>query len=364
MIIFRYIFIQLLVPYGLGVLILTFMFSLNTIYQLINLLITRGGGSSIVLLILYQMPQFLATTLPLGVVIAVVVVMGRLSMDLEITAMRAVGIGIQALILPVMAFGLLVTLVTYSITLWAQPTGYAAFEVEKFRLLKSHASKQIQPKVINQDFSGKILYVDDKAENERLLGVFIADQKIKDQSMVIMANQGMFNLNEKEQEMKLQLFDGSIHLTAEEPEIYRTIDFKTLNYIFSESGVPQENSAIWGVPTLELTSIDRNNAITELLLRLTSPLAALVLALAAIPLGITDPRSGKTGSYFRAVILVLAYYILWLGAKNMTFKGLISPHILWWPPVLILIYGFYTLYKIDHNLKNAPAVLRHLWQTP
>ncbi|MBF0278127.1 MAG: LPS export ABC transporter permease LptF [SAR324 cluster bacterium] len=361
MIFFRYIFVQLLVPYFLGVTILTFVLSLDTIYRLVNLLITKGGGSSIVFLILYRMPQFLASTLPLGVVIAVIVVMARLSLDLEIVAMRAAGFGVKTLIFPVLAFAFVVTLTTYFMTLWAQPTGYAAFEAEKFRLLKSQASKQIQPKVINQDFSGKILYVDAKEENEQLLGVFIADQEIKEQSMVIMANRGKFNLNESDQEMKLELSDGAIHLTAEEPEIYRTIDFKTLNYVFQESGVPQESSAIWGIPTMELTSVDRKSALMELLLRLTSPLAALVLALAAIPLGVTDPRSGRTGSYLRAVILVIAYYILWMGAKNMTFKELVSPHILWWPPFIILLYGLYTLYKMDYNLKSFATVFRHLW---
>ena len=282
MIFFRYIFSQLWVPYGMGVVILTFVLSLETIYQLINLLVTKGGGSSIVLLILYRMPQFLASTLPLGVVIAVIVVMARLSLDLEVVAMKAAGFGMRTLVTPVLCFGLLVTLVTYFMTLWAQPTGYAAFESEKLRLLKSQASKQIQPKVINQDFNGKILYVDAKGDNEQLLGVFIADQKLQENSMVIMANRGRFSVNENEQEMKLKLEEGTIHLTDEQPEFYRTLDFDTLHYIFEEPGAPQERSAIWGVPTSELLTLERKNAILELLLRLTTPLAGIVLAVASI----------------------------------------------------------------------------------
>ena len=360
---FRYIFVQLLLPYAMGVLILTFILSLDTIYQLIHLLVIKGGGSNVIWLVLYRMPQFLASTLPLSVVIAVIVVMARLSMDLEITAMRTMGTGIQTFVQPVLVFGLMVTGTTYLITLWALPTGYAAFEKEKMRLLRSHASRQIQPKVINEDFNGKILYVDNKSSNDQLQGVFIADRELKKQSMVIMADRGEISLQEEEQEMKLKLFDGTIHLTTEKPQAYRTVTFKVLDYIFDEPGVSEVNASIWGVPTHKLLNLERKKALLELLLRLTTPLAGVVFALASINLGITDPRSGRSAAYLRAVILVIVYYILWLGAKNLSYKNFASPHILWGPPAIILIYSFYTLYKLHHNLEHLPAALHRLWSS-
>ena len=363
MIFFRYIFIQLLIPYAMGVVILTFVLSLDSLYQLINLLVSKGGGSSVFWLVLYRMPQFFASTLPLAVVIAVIVVMARLSMDLEITAMRTMGSGIRTFVQPVLVFGLLITGMTYFVTLWAQPMGYAVFEKEKMKLLRSHASKQIQPKVINQDFNGKILYVDGKSNSEQLLGVFIADRELKKHTMVIMADHGKIALKEEEQEMKLKLFDGTIHLMPGNPEIHRTVTFKALDYIFDAPGVPEVNSSIWGVPTLELLNLERKKSLLELLLRLTTPLAGVAFALASITLGITDPRSGRTGSYLRAVILVIVYYILWLGAKNLSSRNIVSPHILWAPPAIILTYGFYTLYKLHYNLERLPAVFQHLWSS-
>lgn len=361
MIFFRYVFGQLLLPYLMGVLILTFIFSLDTIYQLIHLLVIKGAGSSVIWLVFYRMPQFLASTLPLGVVIAVMVVMTRLSMDLEITAMRSMGTGIRVFVQPVLVFGLLVTGMTYLMTLWAQPMGYAAFEREKLKLLRSHASGQIRPKVINEDFNGKILYVDGKSSNDHLAGVFIADRELKKQSMVIMADQGKISLQEEEQAIELKLFDGTIHLTAIKPEVYRTVTFKVLDYIFDAPRVNEVNSSIWGVPTRELLDLDRKKALLELLLRMTTPLAGVVFALASINLGITDPRSGRTGAYLRAVILVIVYYILWLGSKNLSFKNIVSPHLLWGPPAIILIYGIYTLYKLRYNPEHLPLTLQLWW---
>ena len=359
---FRYIFIQLLSPYALGVALLTFIVSVNTIYQLINLLIAKGNGLSILWLVLYRMPQFLASTLPLAVVIAVIVVMARLSLDLEITAMQASGMGVKTLIAPVFTFGVLVTALTYCLTLWAQPAGYAAFETEKFRLLKSQTTQQIQPQVIHPNFNGKILYVDAKGAEELLKGVFIADQTLSQESMVIMANEGRFDFNEADQEVQLKLFAGTIHLTPDAPEGYRLVKFDTLNYDFAEPTRLAEGTHIWGTPTLELLSMqDDPDAMQELLLRLTSPLAAFVFALVCLPLGITDPRSGRSGSYLRGLLLVAVYYILWLGAKNMEFQGQPILHLLWLPPLLILFFGRYFLYKTDHNLKNFTKTFQHFW---
>ena len=63
---------------------------MDTVYKLINLIVSRGVPvGSVLLMLLYRLPQFLSVTLPIAVVITVVVVLVRLSNDLELTAMGA-----------------------------------------------------------------------------------------------------------------------------------------------------------------------------------------------------------------------------------------------------------------------------------
>lgn len=364
MTLFRYLFGQLLVPYVMSVIILTFVVSMNTVYSLINLIVSNGvPPSDVFLLLLFRMPQFLSVTMPLAVVIAVLVVMVRISLDLEFIAMRAAGISFRLILLPFFVFGLMLTSITWMVTLWAQPAGYAAFEKEQLRIVKSQTSKQIQPKVLNYNFSGKVLYVQEKHEDETLSGVFIADQKLRENSLVVMADQGRVFVNESKQEMVLKLKKGTIHLTTENPEQYRTIAFDDFDYIFKlPSMVPSDKGSIWGVPTSELLEKNDHKARVELLLRLTTPMACLGFALASIPLGISNPRSGRTGSYLRALMLVVVYYILWMGAKNLTFHEGYTPHTLWGPPIIILSYGLYTLFKFNYNLVNIIEVGHRLFR--
>ena len=109
-------------------------------------------------------------------------------------------------------FGIVATGITLIITLWLQPAGYAAFEQEKLRVLKTQTAKTIQPLVLNYDFPGKILYVQAKDKNEDLSGVFITDLKLTQDSMVTLADRGRIEIREGERDLLLNLEDGLIHL--------------------------------------------------------------------------------------------------------------------------------------------------------
>ena len=157
----------------------------------------------------------------------VVVVLVRLSNDLELTAMGASGLSPWQLSVPVATFGLLVTILDLGITLWMQPAGYAAYEEETLRLLRSQTAKTIRPGVLNYDFPGKVLYVESKSPNDELEGIFISDTELRPSSMVSLSSKGQLLIREKERDILLQLKQGTMHFANVEGG-YRTMDFGCL----------------------------------------------------------------------------------------------------------------------------------------
>ena len=308
---------------------------------------------SVGLLLLYRMPQFLSVTLPLAIVIASVVLMVRLSTDNEIYAMNAIGISYWQIGRPFFLFGIVTTVLALSITLWLQPAGYAAFEEEKLKVLKTQTTKTIQPLVLNYDFPGKVLHVQDKGENEDLSGVFITDMELTVDSMVTLADRGRINVREGERDLVLTLEDGLIHLQGS-AENYRTIAFEKFHYIFRPPQIVPEkkDGHIWGVPTSSLWGNSSQSSQMELFLRLTTPWACVAFTVAMVPLGLVNPRRGRSGAFLRGLILVVFYYILWMGAKEMTQNLNYQPHVLWLPPLLIWFFGLYSLYKNNLNRSN------------
>ena len=365
MLLSRSIFLQLIFPFILASGILTFILSMETVYRLIYLIVERGVSVfSVGLMLLYRLPQFLSVTLPLAIVIACVVLMVRLSTDNEISAMNAIGISFWEIGRPFFLFGIVATVLTLSITLWLQPAGYAAFEEEKLRVLKTQTTKTIQPLVLNYDFPGKVLHVQGKNENEDLSGVFITDRELTKDSMVTLADRGRINVREGERDLVLFLEDGLIHLQGSAGN-YRTIAFEKFNYIFRPPQIVPEKKGghIWGVPTNLLWGNSSQSAQIELFLRLTTPWACVAFAVAMVPLGLINPRRGRSGAFLRGLILVVIYYILWMGAKEMTQNLNYQPHVLWLPPLLIWIFGLYSLYKSNLNLRNIFDMLNSFGKT-
>ena len=354
MLITRSIFLQLIFPFLLASGILTFILSMETVYRMIYLIVDRGVSVfSVGLMLLYRLPQFLSVTLPLAIVISCVVIMVRLSSDNEIYAMNAIGISYWKIGLPFFLFGIVTTFLALGITLWLQPTGYAAFEKEKLRVLKTQTAKTIQPLVLNYDFPGKVLHVQDKANNEDLSGVFITDKELNVDSMVTLADRGRINIREGERDLVLSLRDGLIHLQGS-AENYRTIAFEKFHYIFRppQMVTEQKDGHIWGIPTNTLWKNSGKASQMELFLRLTTPWACVAFAVAMVPLGLFNPRRGRSSAFLRGLILVIFYYILWMGAKEMTQNLNYEPHVLWIPPLLIFFFGTFNLYKSNQNRSN------------
>ena len=360
----RFLFFQLIPPFLLATFILTFILSMDTVYKLINLIVSRGVPvGSVLLMLLYRLPQFLSVTLPIAVVITVVVVLVRLSNDLELTAMGASGLSPWQLSVPVATFGLLATILDLGITLWMQPAGYAAYEEETLRLLRSQTAKTIRPGVLNYDFPGKVLYVESKSPNEELEGIFISDTELRPSSMVSLSSKGQLLIREKEQDILLQLKQGTMHFGNAEGG-YRTVDFEEFQYQFRP---PQLDGStirkIWGVPSLDLLEphsyfMDQTR-LREFHLRLTTPMACLAFALAALNIGMVDPRRGRSNAYLQALALIVIHYILWSFSKELTIgKEPMKAVVLWIPPILIGLWG---VYQIQLNHQNWRGPLMWCW---
>lgn len=105
----RYIIRELIVPFIAGSVVIAFLFAAN---QLIFILKTFNVQnvpiSAMVQMIFYRMPFWLNMTLPAGISLAGSLAITRLSRESEITAMRAAGVRVVRVILPVVIFGFFV----------------------------------------------------------------------------------------------------------------------------------------------------------------------------------------------------------------------------------------------------------------
>ena len=118
----RYVWKELGPPLGIGVAVFTFFLFIDRIYQLTNLVITKNVPVHLVLsLLVFMLPPFLTLTLPLSLLVAVLLVGGRLAGDFEVIAIRAAGISPLRLFRPFVVVGVLVTGLIMVFTVFLNP---------------------------------------------------------------------------------------------------------------------------------------------------------------------------------------------------------------------------------------------------
>ena len=112
----KYIFKELAIPMIVGTLIIALLFMANEFIAVFkNFEITHLPFVAMMQMVMYRMPEWLSLTLPSGTAIGVALAVSRLSRESEITAMRAAGMPIRRVFLPIVVVGLVVSVANFFI---------------------------------------------------------------------------------------------------------------------------------------------------------------------------------------------------------------------------------------------------------
>jgi hypothetical protein len=179
-ILFRYIFREIVVSTLIGTVLFTFVLFLRSVGRIMELMVGPSSSTAEVLsLILLILPQTLRFTIPIGVLVGVLVGLGRLSTDGEITAMRAAGIPSRKVAAPIFLWALAGALACAATTLYINPMAQRELNRRSETLKISQATAEIQPRVFIEDFPNMVLYVRDVIPGPivRWQGVFLADTR-------------------------------------------------------------------------------------------------------------------------------------------------------------------------------------------
>ncbi|MBU1061175.1 MAG: LptF/LptG family permease, partial [Candidatus Omnitrophica bacterium] len=107
----NYLLKEILTSFLLSLLIFTFVLVAGNLIKLADLIINKGVNIvSVGKLFLFLIPFLLSYTIPMSALTATLLVFGRLSADNEITAMRAHGISLYKLTIPLIIVGFILSL--------------------------------------------------------------------------------------------------------------------------------------------------------------------------------------------------------------------------------------------------------------
>ncbi|MGA2592167.1 MAG: LptF/LptG family permease [Bryobacteraceae bacterium] len=118
----RYIFREILTSSLLGMALATAIIFLQGVGRLFEVLVRSSPRlDTILYLFALSLPPLLPLTIPFGTLVGILVGLGRLATDGEITAMRAAGSSSRKVLLPVMLFATIAMAVSGAMTLRLTP---------------------------------------------------------------------------------------------------------------------------------------------------------------------------------------------------------------------------------------------------
>lgn len=339
----------------LSIAVFTLILLLGRLIKLTDLVLARGVPlADIGRMIAYLMPSFLVFTIPMAFLLAVLLAFGRLSADNEITVMKAGGISMTQLMPPVIICGLLAAALTLAASIYGVPRGNSAFKQLSFEVLRQNVSLTIREKVFWDDIPGIVLYTEHyDEEHNTLKGVIIHDDRDRRRPMTIFASDGLIGCAPNQRDICLVLRNGSIHAAGKGSD-YRLVNFG--EYVMTVGGSGKgaaigRNELDMGIGELRRHIADpatpaatRFKMRAELHGRFAFPFATLVFGVLAVPLGMQNRRSGKSGGFSVSIAVLLAYYVLLSLLRSLAERGGISPALaMWLPNIAFLSLGWFLL---------------------
>jgi LPS export ABC transporter permease LptG/LPS export ABC transporter permease LptF len=381
---------------SLGLLLFTFVLFLRGAGQLFEILVRNAATPGEVgYLFLLVLPQVMPFTIPLGVLVGILIALGRMSSDGEITAMRAAGVPGRRLVLPILSLSALALIAAAACALWLAPWSIR----ERYRVLNQIIANQltaeVEPRVFQEEFPNKVLYVGDVIPSGtgpvvRWRNVFVADLTPPTQKMeaghergesprVTLAREAIATPDAARNRIQLTLFDGSTHDVGKEIANYSISAFPKGDQILEAKRRGEVRSTR---PSIELDTpplyrvaykekdVDETRlreSRIEFHQRFALPMACILLALVGIPLGMTARKAGRSSAIVLTVALAFLYYMGMISLINLARQGKFSvPIAVWTPNVIFAIAGVVLMLRLEKPgdfdiVGHVRAWLQSLW---
>src|SRR5688572_27986473 len=165
----------MVVPFLLGVVLLSFLLEIPVILDQGEKLIEKGVGFYTVAQVLITLlPSALGIVIPMALLLGILIALGRMSGDREFVALQACGVSLRRLLKPI---GIL-AVAAFAFNLWimivALPWGNQTFREITFGIVASKAESDIKPRVFFDQFPNRVVYVRDRAPGGGWRDVFLA----------------------------------------------------------------------------------------------------------------------------------------------------------------------------------------------
>lgn len=418
----RYILRETFKPFFISLLIVTFIFLIDKIIDLLNLIIEkRLDVAAIISVFSLSLPFIVALSVPMSVLVATIITFGRLSVDNELVAFKSCGINIYTLMRGIVVSAFILSLFMIYFNNYILPETNHKLRNLLVRIHHRRPVASIRPGTFTTINNYTIFAFD--SDGEELKRVTIYNKEDTNYPSTITAERGEIILSDGGNSFKAILHNGQVHERGkEDPGQYTLSSFSTLTIHLPDLGyqhhiqdsehrgdremtTPQmlevnrerkeeiekltaeinnlrnRNEQLVSQPLTESIrrEVDRNNNIirmhrnkiadfhrrireydVEIHKKYAIAIACLIFVILGVPIGMMIKTSGVGVAFTASTLIFIVYYIFLVMGEHFGDNGYVPPVIAMWSPNFF--FGALGIYLVLLSTRDTKTINIEEWK--
>ena len=305
--------------------------------------------------IAYVLPFSLIFTIPWGLLTAILLVFGRLSADNELIALRANGVSVSRVCVPLAGLALVCCAICLWLNVQVAPAAQEKLRSTIFDLATRNPMALFGSDQVIDQFPGRKIYVG-KKEGNKLENIIVFEMNEEALPVrVTYAHTGMLEADLPNKRILMHLYEARYQQRDESNpldlrKIRDGINMAegtlpiSLEELYEREKKRPSRSALSIEQLLDQlksgNSRERSASRTEINKRFSFPFSCVAFALIGVPLGVTAHRRETSIGFAMGLIVAVSYFLFVIIGDTLRANPALHPELLvWFPNVLFLILG-------------------------
>jgi len=285
----------------------------------------------------FNMMLLVIKILPVALLLSILLVLGRMYRDHEMTALFSSGLGLTQIYRSVFIFVAPLFALTLYLSLVTTSTLMQAIEEVKTSDQANLDIRGITDGRFNEYSRGDLVfYVEKITDDEKMLNVFIQNRQ-HGKLGITSSKSGEIKVDSETGDRFIILNDGNRYEGVPGQADYKVTKFKEYGVVVAEKSAAKLSFGTKEKSTAELMGMDSPRAISELQKRWSLPLAMITFALLAVPISRVSPRAGMYGNLLTALLIYIVFENFMSLSHSWLVKGVTASWFgVWWVHLLLM----------------------------
>ena len=289
-------------------------------------------------LLLSNFYEFTVMLLPLSLLLGILLAFGRLYKDSEMTAVMSAGLGPVQWYRPLLLVALPTSILMLYLTLFVIPSVVAHRDGMMTEIKNRTELSALFAGRFNQSKEGNAIFFLESQSDDGKVMDHVFYQQVKAGVEHVDIAQRAQNYHDENGRNYIVMKSGTHYEGEPGSDQYKITEYQEYGVYIPGSRDVGAVLSIKALPSKQLWQSKSLRHQAELQWRLTVPIATLIIAMLALPLSQTTPRSGRYANLGWAILLYLVYSNLLSMGKNWIIKERVPVWIgTWWVHIVAVI---------------------------